>query len=61
MFFQNQIFFFKIPDDCFEEYQIVKNTQITPFSDSKNFIEIIKNMKKEKATVLDIKNSDNPE
>ena len=54
IFFENQIFFFKIPEDCYEEYQIVKNTQITPYSDSKTFIEIIQNMKNEKATEQEI-------
>jgi hypothetical protein len=40
MFFENQIFFFKIPEDCFEEYQIVKETLKSPFSDYKTFFEI---------------------
>jgi hypothetical protein len=33
MFFESQIFFFKIPQDCYEEYQIVKETLKRPFSD----------------------------
>jgi hypothetical protein len=40
MFFENQIFFFKVPLDCYEEYQIVKKTLITPFSGYKTFSDI---------------------
>jgi hypothetical protein len=40
MFFENQIFFFKIPEDCYEEYQIVEETLKRPFSDYKTFFEI---------------------
>ena len=40
LFFENQIFFFKIPEDCYEEYQIVEETLKRPFSDSKTFFEI---------------------
>jgi hypothetical protein len=45
MFFENQIFFFKVPLDCYEEYQIVKKILIKPFSGYKTFSEIYKNMK----------------
>jgi F0F1-type ATP synthase delta subunit len=45
MFFENQIFFFKVPLDCYEEYQIVKKTLTRPFSGYKTFSEIYKNMK----------------
>ena len=45
MFFENQIFFFKVPLDCYEEYQIVKKTLKKPFSGYKTFSEIYKNMK----------------
>jgi hypothetical protein len=40
MLFDNQIFFFKIPEDCYEEYQIVKETLKRPFSNYKTFFEI---------------------
>ena len=40
MFFENQIFFFKIPEDCYEEYQIVEETLKKPFSDYKTFYKI---------------------
>jgi GH15 family glucan-1,4-alpha-glucosidase len=33
IFFENQIFFFKIPQDCFKEYQVVKKTLVRPLSD----------------------------
>ena len=33
IFFENQIFFFKIPQDCFKEYQVVNKTLVRPLSD----------------------------
>ena len=45
LFFESQLFFFKVPLDCFEEYQIVKKTLTRPFSGYKTFSEIYKNMK----------------
>ena len=45
-YFESQIFFFKFPEDCYEEYQIVKKTLVRPISNYKNFSEIQRNMKK---------------
>ena len=70
-YLESQIFFFKISDDRYEEYQIVKKTLVRPFSDYKAFSEIQENMKKvenyilqideDKGGIEEIKNADNPE
>ena len=44
-FFESQIFFFQIPIDCYQEYQVFKKTLIRPYSDCQTFSEIKKNMK----------------
>ena len=54
MFFENQIFFFKVPLDCYEEYQIIKKTLIRPLSNYKTFSEIYKNMKNVESKILQI-------
>ena len=39
-YFESQIFFFKFPEDCYEEYQIVKKTLVRPISNYRNFSDI---------------------
>ena len=46
MFLGSKIFFFKISEDHYEEYQIIQKTLVRPLSDYRTFSEIEKNMKK---------------
>ena len=42
---ESQIFFYKIPSDSFDEYQILEETLVTPNSKYNNFPDIKKNIK----------------
>jgi hypothetical protein len=71
LFLDSQIFFFKIPTSCYEEYQIAEDAQISPNSEYHTFAGIEKNIKLIESSMLPIeigrvaevaqKNSDNPE